>query len=336
MTQTMATTMDGGEAVFLRPFLDILQQDVNNQKISMATARPIVLKVLAHPEIFCGFDQVKSLCVPFLADTGGAASSSLSVSNTLDLFSFGCLKDYTSMVATNSDYYLALNDPALTKLGQLTVMTCIQDACDRGEMNISYTALAESLGCGDRSGDDDADATIGGCANGNPRDEATWIRNVEDVLIRCVYADVLRGKLCQKSRNFSWEGQPLPVVCPRDVAPKQIPQLLASLRGLTERLEASGTQLLEAEGKVLEGLKEDDRFWKAVQDRREKARFEGTTKSFAMGGPAGHSRLFGAGGGPSGGAGQWNEGGMGPRRSSGPRSSKRSRGASVMDTAFRM
>eukprot|EP00529_Nitzschia_sp_RCC80_P026557 CAMPEP_0113446102 /NCGR_PEP_ID=MMETSP0014_2-20120614/3529_1 /TAXON_ID=2857 /ORGANISM="Nitzschia sp." /LENGTH=281 /DNA_ID=CAMNT_0000337175 /DNA_START=126 /DNA_END=971 /DNA_ORIENTATION=- /assembly_acc=CAM_ASM_000159 len=281
----------------------------------MATARPIIMKIVGHRNIFCGYDQAKSIII---ASINGAPDTTNGVVelSTLDLFSYGTIKDYTA----NPTMYMTLNDQAVTKLAQLTVMSCIQDSSSKGKMSISYQELAQALGWDNNNNNITGD---NGDGSNNNND-----RRVVDVLIQCVYADVLRGKLCQKTKTFSWAGQPLPVVLSRDVPQQQISNLLTSLRGLEGRLAESVDGLKKNERVVLKKLEDDAKYWNVIEERRNKAQADGEAKSMMdlAGGFRG-----GPGGGMMGGGGTG--GGGGGRHAGGPRSSKRSRG--VVD-AFRM
>jgi hypothetical protein len=306
---------------FMRPFLDILKDSSSSSSMNISTVRSLALKVFAHPQIFCGFDEFKSSCLLLLEGDSGGSGASQSLFHTLDLFSFGTLKDYTNR--TEKDYYLPLNEPALAKLSQLTVLTCIQTACFHGETSISYDSLAEALGSASSAG---AMQEEGSMANN---------RDIEDVLVRCVYADVLKGKLCQKTRSFGWRGERLPVVLSRDVSPDRIPDLLLALEGLGQRLEESGKDVAEAQEHVTQGLEETAQFWMSLQSQKKLSLGGGDAKgSVGVGVPSGvgQPRFF-AGGrqGPGGFAGP---SGSGPTFGTGAsqgmnnprRSSKRSRG----------
>mmetsp|Transcript_21743 Transcript_21743/g.35001 ORF Transcript_21743/g.35001 Transcript_21743/m.35001 type:complete len:312 (+) Transcript_21743:36-971(+) len=294
----------------IQPFLDILKED---SVVNLSTLRSIVLKILVHPELFCGFDQFKSLCSSLLQGDATAVA----LGNTLDLFSYGSLRDYTQKQQQAPDYYLPLNDLAQTKLGQLTVLTCIQEACFHGATRISYAALAESLGWINAE---------------QPQQDDGWIRNVEDILIRCLYAKALKGKLCQRTRSFGWETESLPVVCARDVPTTQIPRLLAALKGLGRRLESSENEVAQAQGQVTQGLEEASQFWCSIQEKKKTAQSESMFKGSGAGGAASQQRPFGFD--PSGGDSR------SAARSSSSRSSKRSRGGFggnfATDTAFRL
>ncbi len=222
----------------LQPFLEIMSDSSSSSNLS--TVRSLALKILSHPQIFCGFDEFKSRC---------RLEDASSLMNTLDLFSFGTLKDYYTQSNDNKDYYLPLNEPALAKLSQLTVLTCIQEACMQGETSISYDSLAEALG------------------STAMQDEP--IRDTEDVLIRCVYSNVLRGKLCQKTKSFGWTGETLPVVLSRDVASTSLPGLLSALEGLGQRLLESQASVADAQEQVTDNLSKTAEYWtSSLQDQK--------------------------------------------------------------------
>jgi hypothetical protein len=307
----------------IRPFLDILRDD---RSLNVSTLRSLIVKVLVHPEIYCGFDQFKAICSssPQFQGDGKAGAA---IFNTLDLFSYGSLKDHALKQQQNTpEYYLPLNETALAKLGQLTILSCIQDFCFHGATRISYVSLAESLGW----------ATASQLAQ-----DDSWIRNVEDLLIRCLYAKVLKGKLCQKTWSFGWENESLPIVCSRDVPPQQIPRLLAALKGLGKRLEISEKEISQAQNQVTKGLNQATNFVKSVKEHQKMAQSESFKTAhhssrkpqqafpLAVGPQWLDSGADGAGGSPN----SRNTG-----RSAASRSSKRSRGGGsfATESAFRM
>lgn len=311
---------------FMRQFLDILK-DSSSSSMNLSTVRSLALKIFAHPQIFCGFDEFKSRCLPLLLPQGEnsshSGSPSSSLFNTLDLFSFGTLKEYTNKnhSQTDEDYYLPLNEPALAKLSQLSVLTCIQQACFNGETFISYDALVEALGSTSSAAAMQEDG-----ASSSPTSMMANTRDIEDVLIRCLYANVLKGKLCQKTRSFGWRGERLPVVLSRDVSPEQISDLLSALEGLGRRLEESGKDVAEAQEQVTQGLEETAQYWISVQSQKKTSLDEthnrGTGSGGAsIGGGQSSSRFYGGGRQDPGAPRSGSQGINNPRRSS-----KRSRG----------
>ncbi|KAL3911057.1 MAG: hypothetical protein SGARI_001826 [Bacillariaceae sp.] len=314
--------LDGGAA--MQPFLHILKDD---QSLNVSTLRSLVVKVLADPKIFGGFDQFKAACLS--SNLLGSGAIGTTISNTLDLFSYGSLQDYTLKEQESSEYYLPLNKTALSKLGQLTVMTSIQDACFHGAVGISYSTVGESLGWI--------------TPNQAPAND-DWIRKVEDLLIQCLYAKVLKGKLCQKTRSFGWESESLPVVSARDVPPQQLPDLLAVLKGLEQRLETGGKDALQAQSQVAQNLTDANKLISSMKEKQKQAQSD----SMKMGGLGGASRKqqgFSFGGGMGGffgaraGGSEESQPLQFPTWQGGARSSKRSRGGGsvAMDNMpFRM
>mmetsp|Transcript_70658 Transcript_70658/g.143495 ORF Transcript_70658/g.143495 Transcript_70658/m.143495 type:complete len:345 (+) Transcript_70658:235-1269(+) len=311
------------DAVML-PFLDILK-GASSSNMNLSTVRSLALKTFAHPEIFCGFDEFKSHSSPLLLPQGENSSQSSSPNsslfNTLDLFSFGSLKDYTDRQQTDREYYLQLNETALAKLSQLSVLACIEQACFKGKSSIPYSILAEALG---HTAEAAMQEDVGPSSTAN-------IREVEDILIRCLYANVLKGKLCQKTRSFGWQGERLPVVLSRDVSPGEIPDLLSALRGLGQRLEESGEDLVQAQEQVTLGLEYTANYWKSVQrsvQKMENIAYEERLLKSGSGGPGGgehsvsSSRFLGGGRIGS----MFGQRGTSSAETGARRSSKRSRG----------
>jgi hypothetical protein len=299
----------------IKPFLDVLREDGGS--LNIVTLRSMVLKVLVHPEIFCGFDEFKSYCSTlFQGDTSTAA---ISLSNTLDLFSYGTLKNYNQKQQEAPDFYLTLNDQAQTKLAQLTILSRIQEACLHGAARITYASLAESLGW---------------INSEQAQEDETWIRKTEDVLIRCLYARVLKGKLCQKTRRIVWETESLPISISRDVPPSQVGDLLAALKGLERRLEAGENEVGQAEGQVMGGLQSAAQYWKTVEEKKKAVQSDAMLKGSGQGGASQRGAFAGSPGA------QWLDSGGAGARPSSSRSNKRSRGGLggnfVADAAFRL
>ena len=329
-SETENTTALLDSDAVMKTFLDILE-DSSSSRMNLSTVRSLALKAFAHPEIFCGFDEFKNRCLPLLLPEGEndfpPDSPGRSLLNTLDLFSFKTLKDYTNQQQINKEYYIQLNEPALAKLNQLTVLTCIEKACFEGETSISYDLLGESLGL--------TSVAVMQEDGASSSTSMTNSREVEDVLIQCLYANVLKGKLCQKTRSFGWRGEHLPVVLSRDVPTERISDLLSALVGLEQRLEESGDDAAKVQAQVTQGLEETANFWISVQNEKKNSLDEihakGSNTSGSPSGVGSSLRLFGGGIQDSGSfSGQGSSVGVAPGSSSqviNPRrSSKRSRG----------
>lgn len=214
---------------------------------SVPTIRALVNKILSHPEIFCGYDQLKVLLV------NGKINDDTLLLATLDLFSYG---DYSAYVQ-NPSAYLPLNARQISKIQQLTLLSCVQGACERGQSSISYTVIGEALQISDQ-------------------------RALEQVIVSCLNSRVLNGRLCQKSRQLLITN--VPVCISRDVAPEKMPSMIHQLQGLQERLATSHTGLEEAHSDVSQSIAQSAAYWKALEDRHSKMQANSSSGSGVGGG----------------------------------------------------
>ena len=221
----------------LTPLLEMIQPSSNASMI-----RTVVLKVLSHPEIYCGFDQVKAKC-------SASSSASPDILATLDLFSYGVYQDYLN-TPTN---YLSLNETHLSKLKQLTILTLMQQACQQGLTSLSYQDMRQALQMNDAS------------------------KELEPLLIAGLYARIWNGRLCQKTQHFL-----LSVVPPcmaRDVPLSSIGNLVSDLQGLMQRLQDSSVDLETAYTQVTQQLEQDQQYWKSVKERKQKVQSQISSNS---------------------------------------------------------
>lgn len=261
------------ESAALAQFLEVVEQS------SPSTLRAVALKVLSHPQIFCGFDQLKAIMKPKVEDS--------QLLETLDLFSYGTYHDYSQ----NQDKYLSLNDQQLSKLQQLTVLTTIQEACKNGVSILNYDLLGEALSIDTHSR-----------------------RGIEQIIISCLYARVLNGKLCQKSQQFKIA---VPPCCSRDVMPSQITDILATLESLRDRLESSNDRLEKAQNFVHGSVERNEAHWQTVKEQAKQAQSQSSNAALGSGASNVRNALS---------AGWSADQGIAGRRSSASRQSKRSRG----------
>jgi hypothetical protein len=258
----------------LQPFLDAAEDSLSN----ISTLRALVVKVLSHPEIFCGYDQLKALLVQ-----GNIEDATLLA--TLDLFSYGTYGAYSQ----NPSSYLTLNEKQTAKLRQLTLLSCVQEACEVGQTAVPYASIGEALQLSDQ-------------------------RAMEQVIVSSIYSRALNGKLCQKTRQLLISE--VPACISRDVPLDKIADLLQQWSTVQERLATAYAGLEEAHSDVSQSLAQSTAYWKMVQDRQGKAQTQAQTSTAGGGsGAGGTARLAG-----------WPESSVGARRSSASRQSKRSRG----------
>ena len=229
------------EAAFLMPFVDAAEQSKSS---NIATIRSIVMKLLSEPNIFCGYDQVKAILQPGI-DAGGSEGAKLSQS--LDLFSYGTFSDYQK----DPSQYLDLTGAQLVKLRQLSALSVVQHACTHvlpqrkdGLAMIPYKAFEEAL-----------------LLNDNPRE-------VEDILVSCLYAGVFRGKLCQESRSLHLSARH--PIRPRDVPISQISEMMSQIQKIQSSLQTAKQGLDAKNHQVAGEAQAMSAFWSQVEERRKK------------------------------------------------------------------
>jgi hypothetical protein len=257
----------------LHPFVEALQ---DSQANSLATVRALVGKILSHPDIFCGYDQVKAL---LLSRTNIDDAALLT---TLDLFSYGSYGMYSS----NQGSYLPLNEKQIVKMRQLTLLSCVQAACEQGASTLSYTTIGEALQLPDQ-------------------------RDMEQIIISCIFGRALNGKLCQKSCQFLILD--VPVCVSRDVPLDTIPLLLQRFQSLQDRLSSSFAGVDAAHAEVSLALAKSEAYWKAVQEKEGKALHSIKKGPLAVPGNVRTGDV-------------WPDGGVARRPSASRQSNKRSRG----------
>jgi len=304
--------LDTDEA--LRPLLELAQESA---QANVSTIRTVVLKALSDPKVFAGFDEIKSVVQPRCQGPEGE-----SILRTLDLFSYGTYGDYHKAAAGT---YLTLTDSQIYKLRQLTVITLVQQACSNPQNNnskaaaskggflVPYKTLAVELGF--------LEASV--AATAAPPSESV-LRQVEEVVLACVYARVVAGNLCQKSASLFISSRNGPPCRPRDVPLSQGAAMLEVLKSFhTSKLKEACLEQERRQQDVLSQLLSERQYQELVVERTKKADLS------SVGGPGGSNNpaLICGGGSVRG----WPDGqdfvGGGGRgsSSSGRRQSKRSR-----------
>ena len=90
-----------------------------------ASINAIVMKAFSDPKLFSGFHQIKSVIE--------SKSQDKSLLNTLDLFSFGTLQDYSNQ---EPGTYVNLTSQQIDKLKALSVVTFIDTAMNSNKENV--------------------------------------------------------------------------------------------------------------------------------------------------------------------------------------------------------
>mmetsp|Transcript_21243 Transcript_21243/g.24452 ORF Transcript_21243/g.24452 Transcript_21243/m.24452 type:complete len:321 (+) Transcript_21243:47-1009(+) len=246
----------------LDPFRDQAKKD----NLSAASARALVHQILGNPRIYSGFVEIRSM--PSIEKALSGSNINEAALRTLDLFAFGTYADYKK--EEGSETYLVLTDMQTKKLKHLSIVTLVQKYADsnrnsninrqqdtEGRRNtVPYSALRREAGILKQ--------------NGN-KGYCSALRLLEDMLIECIYAGVISGKLDQRNMCF--------VVVPetgsgvvnsiggsisRDVKPESIPNMILKL----EQWEWKSQTLLDSMSfvskNVLEDRSRNENRWKMV------------------------------------------------------------------------
>jgi hypothetical protein len=186
------------------PLTALLEMATTSQ--NAATLRTVILKALSDSTIFSGFDELSAVCSPILQDS----IEGTALLATLRLFSYGTIQDYTTAAPGT---YVSLSEGALYKLGQLTVLNAVQQACWQHQAVVSYANMPTE----------------------------------ESMIVSCIYAGLFQGQLCQISQTLTLD--PSAPIISRDVArPKDA---IVALREFMERLDDQSSSLERSKSTVL-------------------------------------------------------------------------------------
>jgi hypothetical protein len=231
------TYYDGSiTGLLLQPYIDsITSTNADGAK------RAVIAKLLQDPELFSGYNRVKSIL---------GASVDPKMIRTLDLFSYGAITDYYR----EPESYMVLTEPQLNKLRQLTALSVIQNCCRNHERILPYRSIYEAAFLPSPQTD----------APGNVSKQSL-VRETEQLLAPLIATRMVTGKFSQRqeslilgigsmsltaapSSNFlgsSNAGNDVRsssfslVVQSRDVPPDVIPSLVQSIQGIRTRLHES-------------------------------------------------------------------------------------------------
>jgi hypothetical protein len=237
---TMGTdTYDDGTntGLLLQPYLESITSTTTD-----GVQRAIIAKLLQEPELFAGYNQVKAML---------GASADPKLIHTLDLFSYGTIADYSR----EPESYVALTEPQLNKLRQLTALSVIQSSCRKHQRIVPYTSIYEAAFLSSPQAD-----------LSNIVSKQLLLRETEQLLAPLIAARMVNGKFSQKqeslllgigsmpptaahstshlgSSNMGRSSSYALVVQSRDVPPDAIPSLVQSIQEIRTRLRESNLVL---------------------------------------------------------------------------------------------
>ena len=192
----------------IQNFINLLQSSQNN-----GSTNGIIQKALSAADLYTGFAELRSL--PAVQQLG---NSQQAVLNTLDLFSYGTYNDYES---ASEGTYMTLTDAQLLKLKALTAVTVVNRSCEGKNKNIvdhdqgDAPARSSTRRRHNRHSEEEKNSPTMNSNSPNvipyailrselgfdDNNDAGAIRQLEDLLIHCIYKNLLPlgSKLDQKN-----------------------------------------------------------------------------------------------------------------------------------------
>jgi hypothetical protein len=267
------------ESESLQPLLQAMKESAKKQieqpqSNAHATIRALLVKALNDPTIFCGFDDMKqAIQSALLSSSSTTIDTNTVLLSTLDLFSYGVYQDYHN--AAPGTTYLVLTDAQVFKLRQLTILTLVQQQATssiHSSNSVSYQSLAEHLGFLNPMADGTNPANDDNVGQAAVLSSA--FRQVEEVIIACLYAGILSGRLCQKTKSLIVGGSStagetaVVVVQSRDVPLSKVPLLWHQYDHLYRTLQNCSLQLERQATRVQKIRNDQDQYWTGVEERK--------------------------------------------------------------------
>ena len=164
--------------------------------LSPASLHSMLQRFLSHPKIHNGFIDILQLPSVQRTLENMDQLKRDSLVNTIKLFAFGSIREYQELKAKSADACWTLTNAQLDKLRMLSVVSVARDqikSCDdavmknNSSLSIPYAHLAAELQI---------------LPVGTQFNDKDHMRQLEDVLIQCVYSNIIAGKLDQASKAF--------------------------------------------------------------------------------------------------------------------------------------
>lgn len=166
----------------------------------------LLQRLLSHPRILNGFIDILQLPSVQSALENMDEAKRNSLVATVKLFAFGTIREYYEL--KEKDLVLTLTDAQLDKLRMLSVVSVAR----RGQIKSSEkTDVDMNLPSSDHAAVDKNDSSLSipyahlaselRITPGTPFND-NHMRQLEDVLIQCVYSNIIAGKLDQATKAF--------------------------------------------------------------------------------------------------------------------------------------
>lgn len=199
MTRSSSTTAAGS----------LLVDEFRSSKspLSPALLHSLLQRFLTHPRIHNGFIDILQLPSVQSALENMDEAKRDSLVATVKLFAFGTIQEYHDLKEKDGDAVWTLTDAQLDKLRMLSVVSVAR----RGQIMSSEKGDVDMIPSDHAVVKNDASLSIPYAhlaaelqitPAGTPFNDKDHMRQLEDVLIQCVYSNIIAGKLDQASRAF--------------------------------------------------------------------------------------------------------------------------------------
>ncbi|KAL9187093.1 hypothetical protein ACHAXT_010813 [Thalassiosira profunda] len=197
-----------------------LLDELRSPSLSPSLLPPLLHKLFSHPKIHNGFVDILSYpsVRAALANMDDGKRSALV--KTVELFAFGTVSQYFSL--REKEEVWALNDAQLEKLRMLSVVSIAREQIENGPRKDADVEMADDAPRRRSKGKKGKRKPDGGVlavpyarlaaelripATGEAYDAQTHVRQLEDLLIQCIYSNVVAAKLDQASQSLQIEPQ---------------------------------------------------------------------------------------------------------------------------------
>lgn len=302
--------MIDGSKIYQRPYP--IDEFLEMSKTSdPALLRIMVQRALSHPEVFAGFSELlANICMETKASTSGTENSMNTgdtmdasptmkqsenqtvIRKTLELFAYGTMTDY---VSAPPGTYLLLSPTQEHKLRQLTVVSLVNNQFSSSSIRpgkIPYSTILNAISPKVNTESNLQQKSSESLLSTTIRTQLS-IRELENLLISCIYANLINGKLDQRNQMILILGSNNTITntnsrddqqqtqtsslsfSSRDVPLSSIPQMIDTLekwRNKSKKIIA--TQLEQAIQKNVDSRVEDKHMWKDVDERIDAVRMK--------------------------------------------------------------
>ena len=246
----------------------------------LGSLRIVIQRALSHPSVFAGFSEL--LVTPSIhALSTSNDADQLALYHTLELFAYGTMKDYCSAPPGT---YIKLSPTQETKLRQLSFVSLAQTldpTTGTRPARLHYSAIYPAI-YPDSTTSLPNTSISNSIQNSSPSLPHPY-RVLEDLIISCIYSNIITGKLDQRSQSFCLSKSSKSFSSSngngnhfsRDVALSSLPHLITQLeQWRNQSNQVLAVQLEHAIQSNQSFRTTEKQHWKNVHDKMEEVRLK--------------------------------------------------------------